>query len=542
MEKSSCLFLVSCSIFALCLSAEKAFGSSDSVEDDSSDPIKISEVVLEDDNDGEDDEVVLSESRALVPLKRSIPDPIILDTSTDSTGRHILTLDGGGQRGIMQTYMMALMEARTGKPIWQLFDLIAGTSAGGMGALMAVCPHPEDSGRAKYTMAQALDIMQSEEGRSIFRKVETAGWATPFRSRFWSSLGRTVVSMGGLTMPRYSRRNLEAFLLKHFGDARLSDALTSVMVSAYRLPGPDEGEGQPYYFKSLKAQTREPKHDRLMWEVAGATSAAPTFFDPAKVHRLDEDGNLTEEFETYIDGGVFANNPSIPGTAEVLIEYLDAIESDPESMSIEDARFSIISLGTGRKVREGVSRDYYQRRGTLFWVKELLSNIMIGGVAKTNHFILQRLFRHDPRVDTYIRWNPYLLTASESMDDSSATNIRRLLADARAYTEDGSFSKRIVQRLSRSGRIRSYSSLMTPRGKKDIKLIKTRSAPRLESQYDILARTLGFIEDSDSSDDSSYEDDFAYDSELGFDLAFDDSSSDISIIELEDDLDEKKSS
>lgn len=528
MDRKSCLLLVSCSVFALCLSAEKALAS-DKIEEESSVPkvkAEVSEIILEDsvvslDSSFSDveEEIVLSESREIVPfpLVRSVPEPILLNTSRDRTGRRILTLDGGGQRGIMQTYFMALMEERTGRSIWQLFDMIAGTSAGGMGALMAVLPDPENSTRAKYTMAQALDIMRGE-GQKIFRKVETDGWRTPFRGKFCSSLGRSLVSLGGLTMPKYSRTNLEEFLEDHFGDALLSEALTDVIISAYRLPGPTVGEGQPYFFKSHKAKFRDSHHDRLMREIGGATSAAPTFFDPGKVHRLDEDGVPTDEFESYADGGLFANNPSVSATAEVLIQYLDVIEEDPDIMSIEEARFSIVSLGTGRKTREGVSSTHYQNRGVLFWVKELLSNIMIGGVSQTNHFILERLFRHDPRVDTYLRWNPMLVTASEDMDDSSSLNIDRLINDARAYTE-GSFSDRPVIRLSRRGTVREFGSLLTPRGSSGNLSLDQRSDETLESQFDILSRTLHFIEEEDSSDEWS---------------SFEESSSDIDIVEIKD--------
>ncbi len=128
--------------------------------------------------------------------------------------------------------------------------------------------------------------------------------------------------------------------------------------------------------------------------------------------------------------------------------------------------------------------------------------LMIGGVAKTNHFILERLFRHDPRVANYIRWNPILVTASEAMDDSSSLNIRRLLSDAESYTF-GSFSDRVVQRLSKSGKIRDYTSLNTPRGSSGrltLGLTNRDNSDYVESQYDILARTLDFDEDSDDSD------------------------------------------
>ncbi len=378
MRRKSGLYFAFCSIFVLVLSIEKASSSDDLVVEDELVPVKKTVRFEEDFSDSDvEEEVNPSKKKGVLILKRSIQEPILLETSYDKTGRHILCLDGGGQRGVMQIYFMALMEARTGKAIWEQFDLISGTSAGGMAGLLAVLPHPEDSSRAKYSMAQALDIMTGLESRSIFKKVETYGWSTPFKSKFWSSFGRNSLCLWGMTMPRYSRSNLESFLLKHFGDARLSEALTNVMVSAYRLPGSSNGEGTPYFFKSLKSKTRDLSHDRLMREVAGATSAAPTFFDPGRVHRLNKYGEITEKFEDYVDGGVFANNPSVPGAAELLIEYMDAVEKDPLCMSIEEARFSIISLGTGRKIHKGVSADHYYGRGVAFWIKTLLSDIMI---------------------------------------------------------------------------------------------------------------------------------------------------------------------
>jgi patatin-like phospholipase/acyl hydrolase len=126
----------------------------------------------------------------------------------------MLTIDGGGIRGIIPAMVLTEIEKRTNKPIYELFDLIAGTSTGGILASGLTMPADNQQG-AKYTAAQMVNIYDNFGGE-IFSK---SGW------RKW--LGKMDEFFGS----RFDAQSLEGLLLRYFGEARLKDSLTEIVVN-----------------------------------------------------------------------------------------------------------------------------------------------------------------------------------------------------------------------------------------------------------------------------------------------------------------------
>ena len=189
----------------------------------------------------------------------------------------ILSIDGGGLGGIIPATFLIEFEKRTGKPICELFDLIAGTSTGGI--LATTLTLPNQSGKPKYT-AEQVRSAYFDHGATIFHQ----------------SLLRSVITLGGLVRPKYSARGLDAMLDKYLGRSRLHTTLTEILVTAY-----DMASSTPWFFKTAFAKDhRTPVDDPLLSQVARATAAAPTYFPP-----------LTMEGHCMIDGGVFASNPAL---------------------------------------------------------------------------------------------------------------------------------------------------------------------------------------------------------------------------------------
>src|SRR5436190_14355285 len=197
----------------------------------------------------------------------------------------ILSIDGGGIRGIIPATVLAEVERRTGRPIAALFDLIAGTSTGGIIALALTAPGP---GSGPRLSAEDVVGLYLEEGPRIFSR----------------SVLRTVLSVDGLLDERYSDAGLEAALRRYLGDAMLADAITPVLVTAYALE-----ERRPFFFKSRRAEA-QPARDYPMRAVARATSAAPTYFEPEAV--LSDRGGTVG----LVDGGVCVMNPAMSAYAE----------------------------------------------------------------------------------------------------------------------------------------------------------------------------------------------------------------------------------
>jgi hypothetical protein len=202
--------------------------------------------------------------------------------------RRILSLDGGGMKGYVPTALVAEVERRTGRPCHEVFDMIAGTSIGGIIGLLLATGMPA---------AKALEFF-TVDGPAIFKK------------HWWRA--------GGLLLPRYPSGVLEKRLKKRFGTLTLDDCKTSVLVPAYDLAA-----GKPVFFKNYGGS------DRFnLWEVARATSAAETYFPAFKLDDM-----------VLWDGGNEANNPA-------LCAYADSIR-----LWGDHERVKVLSLGCGDSQR-----------------------------------------------------------------------------------------------------------------------------------------------------------------------------------------------
>jgi patatin-like phospholipase/acyl hydrolase len=128
----------------------------------------------------------------------------------------VLSVDGGGIRGIIPALVLADIERRTESRIASLFDLVAGTSTGGIIALGLT--KPTGAGRPAYTAAEIAELY-SNKGKTIFS----------------NTILHQLSSACGLLDEKYPSAGLEQVLHDYFGEARLRDALTDVFVPAYAI-------------------------------------------------------------------------------------------------------------------------------------------------------------------------------------------------------------------------------------------------------------------------------------------------------------------
>jgi uncharacterized protein len=293
----------------------------------------------------------------------------------------VLCIDGGGIRGLIPALVLAEIERRTGRRTADMVDLVAGTSTGGV--LACGLTRPGTDGRTRFS-AEELAGIYVEEGPRIFRR----------------GLLKRIVSVEGWVDERYDDDGLNTALERYLGDATLSDALTDVFVTAY-----DIHDRFAFFFRSARAR-QDPTSDFPMVQVARATSAAPSYFEPARA--TDVAGAHTYPL---VDGGVYAVNPS-------MCAYADVVRSgragDLELM---------LSLGTGEHTR---AFTYEQARGwgQLEWARPVL-DIVFDGVADTIEFEAGTLMG-----DRYVRLQTPLGTASDDLDDASEPNLAALRAQA----------------------------------------------------------------------------------------------------------------
>jgi len=299
--------------------------------------------------------------------------------------RKILAIDGGGIRGIIPAALLAEIETRTGKPACEMFDLIAGTSTGGIIALGVTCRKP---GSQRVYSAQDMLDLYATSGGAIF--VQT----------LWSKLK----SGFGLWGDRYDNSGLRVALEHYFGAARLKDAAAEVIVPAYEIE-----RRQPYFFKRSKART-EINGDFLITAVALATSAAPTYFNPARLPTV-ANGCLY-----CVDGGLFANNPAA-----------DALAEARKLWPSED--YLVVSLGTGRTASR-IPYDKASGWGAAKWLAPLLDILFDATAIDTDY----RLSKELP-ADRYFRLQVQLPEELSAMSDASASNIEALKSVAGALVE-----------------------------------------------------------------------------------------------------------
>ncbi|AHJ31218.1 patatin-like phospholipase family protein [Nodularia spumigena CS-584] len=332
---------------------------------------------------------------------------------TEQQKYKILAIDGGGIRGMIPALLLAEIEKRTQKPIFSLFDLIAGTSTGGILALGLTKPrlNQETSDKlaeAEYTAADLSELF-IEYGVEIFYEPLFEKLLGPLEDIF--------------LQPKYASTSRVEILKQYFGDSLIENNLKEVFVTSY-----DIEQRIPIFFsnKLEKQQIKSKKFRNLcagfsLLDAALATSATPTYFPP---HRIVTSHN-TNGFYTLVDGGVFANNPSQLAISEAKSSKQEA----NRILNTED--ILIVSLGTG-SLTSVYPYDEVKNWGLLQWGRPLL-NIMFDGSSEVVAGELERLFAFSNREtkSSYYRFQTFLDAELEEIDKTTLRNTRQLQAAAK---------------------------------------------------------------------------------------------------------------
>jgi predicted acylesterase/phospholipase RssA len=350
---------------------------------------------------------------------------------------NILSIDGGGIRGIIPAMILAEIERRTGRRIAELFDLIAGTSTGGILALGLTVPEEPEEERPRYQASQLVAFYE-DDGKEIFHS-------------FW----RDVVSLHGLMEERYPSEPIERVLQKYLGEeTRLSQALTDILITSYEIE-----TCRPFFFTRRKARAkRGGRFDPYMWEVARSTTAAPAYFAPFQIKRSKR-SRLPPL--TFIDAGVFVNNPTLCAYAEAVgvhsqLPGAAAPEGQPggsrqserpvEVRSGDGADeggidYLVVSLGTG-EINAPIRYEDARGWGTLRWARPLI-DIAYDGGSDTVDGQMRQLVHVVKRPYLYFRFQPSLSEGVSALDDTSERNIADLKRRAELVFVDPEKSEKI---------------------------------------------------------------------------------------------------
>lgn len=219
----------------------------------------------------------------------------------------ILSLDGGGIRGLFAATLLSQLEGEFGS-IRSYFDLIAGTSTGGIIGI----------GLGLGIPAKRVCDIYEKDGKEIF----------PPLSSFhpWARVGKTFKR---LFRPAHNDEALVGALKREFKDRQFGDSEARMVIPAFVGPDPQvavfKTDHHPDYRRDWKTEA---------WQIARATSAAPTFFSG------HQNGHAF-----FLDGGVWANNPVLCAVVEALTAY-----------ELAPSQIRVLSIGTG-SVAEKLSED-----------------------------------------------------------------------------------------------------------------------------------------------------------------------------------------
>lgn len=333
--------------------------------------------------------------RLKIAIRRSSPG----NNTSPEPGRHllrrrlrILSIDGGGMRAILPAALLACLEERLQElqkdphaRIVEYFDLVAGTSAGGMLAGLYLTPHPSEAGRPKYSAREILEMYLAEGCESF----------TPLQP-----------DAGRQRTEKYCADILEQKLQDHLGaDTLLGELIRPSLITAYDLE-----QERPILFKSWEAV------DAKAWQVCRATSAAPGLFRPACFPALAEGRSL-------IDGSIFAGSPALCAYTAARTTAFSQLGNCTFQQDFPDVGQQVmLSLGTGQFLVQTENRNQN-------WLRTLLRNQLISGVRLVDQQLGQ-LFASGKQ---YHRHDPYLTDTALGIDEVGAAATKLLHDTALAY-------------------------------------------------------------------------------------------------------------
>lgn len=326
----------------------------------------------------------------------------------------ILSIDGGGIKGLYSASVLAKIEEKFKRKSGECFDMICGTSTGGLIAL----------GIASGQSAQSLADMYFLKGKDIFPTYE---------NKILRKLNRGFIHTLTQTFfyGKYSNKRLKGILEETYGKTKLGELDNLICVPSFNLVS-----GMPRVFKYPHKEGGFFMDGEIpVVEAALATSAAPTYFP---IHEYND--------FLYIDGGVWANNPSLCGLLESLKYF---VGDDKEYSHVELLSVSSVYQPTGwpAKIRK--------RRSFLGWRSKLIEPSM-DGQAYFTHFFLDTALERINKNSKYFRIKSPKLSANQMKVIEMDRADRKALATLKALGEQEGYTMAINPNIATF-----YSSLKT---------------------------------------------------------------------------------
>lgn len=302
----------------------------------------------------------------------------------------ILSLDGGGIRGLIPALILQDLEKKLKrkKHLSECFDMMSGTSTGGI--IVLLLNTPDVNKKPKYRASDVVSLYQNL-GSSVFHQ----SW--------WQYL----TTCNGWLSEKYPTDALKLNLEKFYGNCRLRDTLTNIIIPAYDISKDDN-----VFFKSDKAK-QDLARDFYFKDIARATSAAPTYFKPAQIQDI-----FRQEKYTLVDGGLALNNPTMSACVHAL------------KLFGRDNDFLVVSIGTGTNNPVTPGKLSFEGKdirygGKLEWAPDIVS-VMMNATNEVVDYQMEEIFKGDQGAKKYHRFQVLLDAHHTAFDNASPENIKAL--------------------------------------------------------------------------------------------------------------------
>ena len=308
----------------------------------------------------------------------------------------LLSIDGGGIKGLYSAAFLNSLEKIYGKQTVDSFDLIAGTSTGGIIALAIA---------ARISLDEIVNFYKTWGPKIFHAKLK---------------------GPKNLIISKYSNHQLTEALKEVFGDKTIADIYLTSYCPALCIASVDVIQGTPIVFKTPHNKALSRDNALYLWEVALATSAAPTFFPIAKIHSRE-----SSNWNLYVDGGLWANNPSIIALTEALT-YKQQMMND----------IFMLSIGNINTITSFKSNTFLNK-GIVQWSVDFIKMTM-NTQSMAIHNQVQLLFKAQGLSHQYVRIDKPAAghKSLQQLDCVTQSNLNDLesLGNSRAYSVSSSSS------------------------------------------------------------------------------------------------------
>ncbi|KAL4986567.1 hypothetical protein BDW68DRAFT_197978 [Aspergillus falconensis] len=350
-------------------------------------------------------------------------------------GTRILSLDGGGVRGIVELTILQQIEKALGPGLYiqDFFDLIVGTSTGGIIALGlgAQGLSVQDSIDEFRRLCKKAFTKRKGAGIPVLERIITASNHSKFETKPLEDALRSIY--GDNELFGGSRHNMEPLCLRRLTKVAVTTTTTAasvVVLANYNRYGSTENQSYRFY------RSEKPENEMKIWEAARATSAAPRIFKPF-FHSASG--------QEYQDGAIYHNNPIDVACREQTLIWPDMADSHPDI---------VLSIGTGYNPKSQTRDTHLSKPGSRGMISYVmgLAKIAIDHIhssldsERTWHIFLERTHPPSRFLDRYVRANLALDNDPPNLDNVEMIDTLSEMTRSR-FTKDISFIQSISDRL-----------------------------------------------------------------------------------------------